>query len=195
MVVSQCHCPNSPSTMRRSAGRAHHAGAGHLPDVRQRLRADAADGRRHVVLLPQGARSSALMEPMTRRFVVAIERYAEREGIDLVRFERFERKDDRTLAYLRNFAGTEEVLYIGKAQKKARQAVHQRPRVPQAPVGETGCRVRVAGQRHPELHRRGPHAAPGRRPDGGKGRRPAAQVAGARAALVRGPGRRGAVST
>ena len=131
--------------------------------------------------------SSALMEPMTRRFVVAIERYAEREGIDLVRFERFERKDDRTLAYLRNFTGTEEVLYIGKAQKKARQAVHQRPRVPQAPVGETGCRVRVAGQRHPELHRRGPHAAPGRRPDGGKGRHPAAQVAefGRRALILR----------
>ena len=64
--------------------------------------------------------SSALMGPMTRRFVAAIERHAAAEGVDLVRFERFERKDDRTKAYLRGFAGTEGVLYIGKAQEKAR---------------------------------------------------------------------------
>ena len=64
--------------------------------------------------------SSALMGPMTRRFVAAIERFARGEGVDLVRFERFERKDDRTKAYLRGFAGTEGVLYIGKAQEKAR---------------------------------------------------------------------------
>ena len=64
--------------------------------------------------------SSALMEPMTRRFVRALERYAADAGVDLVRFERFERKDDRTKTYLRGFAGTEGVLYIGKAQEKAR---------------------------------------------------------------------------
>ena len=64
--------------------------------------------------------SSALMGPMTRRFVAAIERHAAAEGVDLVRFERFERKDDRTREYLRDFAGTEGLLYIGKAQEKAR---------------------------------------------------------------------------
>ncbi|MCY4112018.1 MAG: hypothetical protein OXF96_08775 [Chloroflexi bacterium] len=64
--------------------------------------------------------SSALMAPMTRRFVAAIERFATREGVDLVRFERHERKDDRTRAYLREFSGTEGVLYVGKAQEKAR---------------------------------------------------------------------------
>ena len=64
--------------------------------------------------------SSALMGPMTLRFVGAIERFARGEGVDLVRFERFERKDDRTKAYLRDFAGTEGVLYVGKAQEKAR---------------------------------------------------------------------------
>ena len=64
--------------------------------------------------------SSALMEPMTRAFVRSIERFAGREGVDLVRFERFERKDDRTEEYLREFAGAEGVLYIGKAQEKAR---------------------------------------------------------------------------
>ena len=64
--------------------------------------------------------SSALMAPMTRRFVADMERFARDEGVDLVRFERFERKDDRTQAYLREFEGAEGVLYIGKAQEKAR---------------------------------------------------------------------------
>ena len=60
------------------------------------------------------------MAPMTRGFVRELERCAAKEGVDLVRFERHERKDDRTRAYLREFSGTEGVLYIGKAQEKAR---------------------------------------------------------------------------
>ena len=64
--------------------------------------------------------SSALMAPMTRRFVAAVEAFAKREGVDLIRFERGERKDERTKEYLRHFAGSEEVLYIGKAQERAR---------------------------------------------------------------------------
>ena len=53
--------------------------------------------------------SSALMAPMTRRFVSALERYAQREGVDLTRFERGERKDARTQAYLRHWHGGEGV--------------------------------------------------------------------------------------
>ena len=64
--------------------------------------------------------SSALMAPMTRRFVAAIGRFARDGDIDVVKFKRFERKDDRTQAYLRRFQGAEGVLYIGKAQEKAR---------------------------------------------------------------------------
>ena len=64
--------------------------------------------------------SSALMAPMTRRFVSALERYAQREGVDLIRFDRGERKDARTQAYLRHWHGGEGVLYIGKAQERAR---------------------------------------------------------------------------
>ena len=64
--------------------------------------------------------SSALMAPMTRRFVGAIEGFAAREGIEIVSFRRGERKDDRTRQYLRNWTGGEGVLYIGKAQEKAR---------------------------------------------------------------------------
>ena len=45
--------------------------------------------------------SSALMGPMTKRFVDAIKGYAERNGIEIVSFRRGERKDDRTQEYLR----------------------------------------------------------------------------------------------
>ena len=61
--------------------------------------------------------SSALMEPMTRRFVAALRGFAANNGVDLVRFERFERKDDRTQEYLRRSDGGEGVLYVGVAQE------------------------------------------------------------------------------
>ena len=64
--------------------------------------------------------SSALMAPMTQRFVDAIKSFAARNGIEIVSFRRGERKDDRTRQYLRRWAGGEGVLYIGKAQEKAR---------------------------------------------------------------------------
>ena len=49
--------------------------------------------------------SSALMAPMTERFVSAIKRYAERNGIDVVTFRRGERKDERTRKYLDQWSG------------------------------------------------------------------------------------------
>ena len=64
--------------------------------------------------------SPALMAPMTRAFVAAIEAFAKDGNIDLVRFGKGERKDERTQAYLRHWPGGEGVLYIGKAQEKAR---------------------------------------------------------------------------
>ena len=39
--------------------------------------------------------------------------------VDLVRFDRYERKDDRTKEYLREFAGAEGVLYIGKPSTRS----------------------------------------------------------------------------
>ena len=64
--------------------------------------------------------SSVLMAPITERFVNAIKSYAERNGIDMVSFRRGERKDERTQQYLRRWSGGEGVLYIGRAQEKAR---------------------------------------------------------------------------
>ena len=64
--------------------------------------------------------SSSLMAPMSRAFVAAVERFAEQEGIEVVTFERRQRKDDVAQAYLRNFSAREGVLFVGKAQEKAR---------------------------------------------------------------------------
>ena len=64
--------------------------------------------------------SSVLMEPMTRRFVKGLERFARQHEIDIVKFERKERKDDRTKEYLSRWQGDEGILYIGKAQERAR---------------------------------------------------------------------------
>jgi hypothetical protein len=63
--------------------------------------------------------SSALMAPMTRRFVESIESFAKRESIDLVSFKRHERKEDVAKRYLTEFDAEEGVLFIGKAQERA----------------------------------------------------------------------------
>jgi len=57
-----------------------------------------------------------MVAPMSERFVEAIERFVEREGIDLVTFEKGQRKDDIAKQYLAAFTGEEGVLFIGKAQ-------------------------------------------------------------------------------
>ncbi len=68
-----------------------------------------------------GARvpSTMMVAPMSERFVTAMERFAETEGVDLVTFEKGQRKDDVAQAYLATFQGDEGVLFIGKAQEKA----------------------------------------------------------------------------
>lgn len=64
--------------------------------------------------------SSALMAPMSRRFVAAMESFADAEGVDLFPFERKQRKEDVAKAYLAEFTVEEGVLFIGKAQEKSR---------------------------------------------------------------------------
>ena len=64
---------------------------------------------------------------MTQRFVEAVKSFAARSGIEIVSFRCGERKDDRTLQYRRHWAGGEGVLYIGKAQEKAK-VVHTESR-------------------------------------------------------------------
>ena len=63
--------------------------------------------------------SSALMAPMTRSFVAAIDEFIEAHGLDLVHFGKDQRKDDVTQSYLAEHDGSERVLYVGRAQEKA----------------------------------------------------------------------------
>src|SRR5713226_2597151 len=68
-----------------------------------------------------GARvpSTMMVAPMSEQFVVAIERFVATQGIDLVTFEKGQRKDDVAQQYLAKFDGEEGVLFVGKAQEKA----------------------------------------------------------------------------
>lgn len=75
--------------------------------------------------------STALMDPMTRRFVSNIERFAEREDIELFTFPKGQRKEDIAKAYLRDFEANEGVLFIGKAQEMTRTPTTQRRHNPE----------------------------------------------------------------
>ena len=58
--------------------------------------------------------------PMTERFVAAIARFQRDQGLELVRFEKGQRKDDVFKTRLKEFKRTEGVVFIGVAQEKAR---------------------------------------------------------------------------
>jgi hypothetical protein len=64
--------------------------------------------------------TSSLMAPMTKAFVSSIERFAEDEGIPLIKFSKGERKEDVAKARLAEFPLDEGILLIGKAQEKAK---------------------------------------------------------------------------
>ena len=64
--------------------------------------------------------STTAVAPMTEAFVRHVEEFVAAEGVDLITFEKNQRKDEVTQKYLRAFKKSEGVLYVGKAQEKAR---------------------------------------------------------------------------
>jgi hypothetical protein len=64
--------------------------------------------------------STTALAPMTEAFIRNIEQFVQHEGVELVSFAKRQRKDEVTQQYLRRFKATEGVLYVGKAQEKAR---------------------------------------------------------------------------
>lgn len=62
--------------------------------------------------------SSALMEPITRGFAASIHRFVGEQDLDLVHFEKGERKDDVAHRYLAGHDGSEGILFVGRAQEK-----------------------------------------------------------------------------
>jgi hypothetical protein len=64
--------------------------------------------------------SSALMDPISKAFIRALETFAAREHVPLVSFAPKQRKDDVMAAHLARFTAPEGVVFIGKAQEKTR---------------------------------------------------------------------------
>lgn len=64
--------------------------------------------------------STAMVEPITRAFVSAIDRFAVAHGIPVVNFEKGQRKDDIAARMRADFQAEEGVVFIGKAQEKCR---------------------------------------------------------------------------
>jgi len=62
--------------------------------------------------------SGALMAPISRRFVAALEAFATEQGLTIVQFRKKQRKDDVAAEQLRKFSKDEGVVLIGKAQEK-----------------------------------------------------------------------------
>lgn len=64
--------------------------------------------------------SGAVMHPITNAFLAEIKAFVEVNGLDLVRFKAGERKDDIAQTYLAASDGSEQILFVGVAQEKAR---------------------------------------------------------------------------
>jgi len=62
--------------------------------------------------------SSNAVEPMTRRFVHAIERFVEQQGIPMVSFQKGQRKDELAAELRAKFPQRDGVIFVGKAQEK-----------------------------------------------------------------------------
>ena len=78
--------------------------------------------------LGQRFASTATVAPKTDAFVRSVERFVAAAEVDLVSFAKHERKDDITRDYLQRFDGDEGVLYVGRAQEKARVVRTERRR-------------------------------------------------------------------
>jgi len=62
--------------------------------------------------------STRMVEPITRRFVAAIEKFTHDHAIPLVSFDKGQRKEEVAARFRANFSAPEGVVFIGKAQEK-----------------------------------------------------------------------------
>lgn len=79
--------------------------------------------------------SSALMGPISEAFVREIERFVRQQQLPVVEFAKGQRKDEVAQEHLRAFSGEEGLLFVGKAQEKARVYRTQKRR--HAETGQT----------------------------------------------------------
>jgi len=67
--------------------------------------------------------SSALMDPISKAFVTALEKYAQREKIPVIWFRKGQRKDDLAAAQRKQFDKAEEWCLSGKRRRRRRCSV------------------------------------------------------------------------
>src|SRR4051794_1953697 len=79
--------------------------------------------------------SSALMNPMSKAFIAAVEHFVKEEQIPLITFTKGQRKDDVTQEYRSRFDGTEGIVVVAKAQEKTPVFRTEKRRNPQ--TGQT----------------------------------------------------------
>jgi hypothetical protein len=91
-----------------------------------------------------GARvaSTMLVAPMSQQFVEAIERFVATAGIDLVTFEKGQRKDDVAKAYLAQFDGDEGGSSSGKPKRKPACSARKSGAMPAACIRGSSTRPR-----------------------------------------------------
>src|SRR4029450_9844445 len=65
-----------------------------------------------------GFASSALMDPISKRFIADVERFAKRHRVPRITFQKHDDKEDVALEYSRKFRPKEGVILVGKAQEK-----------------------------------------------------------------------------
>jgi len=75
--------------------------------------------------------SSALMEPISKAFVTAMERFVKAHQIPLITFCKGQRKDDIAAAYRAHFDQPEGIYLVGKAQEKTAVFRTEKRRNPQ----------------------------------------------------------------
>jgi len=81
--------------------------------------------------LKQPWASTALIAPISRKFVESIERFIEENHIPVVEFRRGQRKDDVAKERLAQFGRDEGIVFVGKAQEKATVFRTEKRRNPQ----------------------------------------------------------------
>ena len=64
--------------------------------------------------------STNAIAPMTNAFVSSIERFVKRHEVDLIDFQKGQRKEELAEEYRRHFTEEEGVLFVGRAQEKTR---------------------------------------------------------------------------
>src|SRR6266498_4840580 len=79
--------------------------------------------------------SSALMEPISKGFVVAIHAFVQEQGVPLITFEKGQKKDDVMAEHLARFTAPEGIVFVGRAQEKTRVIRTQKRR--NAATGQT----------------------------------------------------------